>query len=92
MNLGPRSTHIDKKSPFVISHHRNWRLKALETADKLDDDEIMYTAPMCVSKDVYKNLQTSILKLIEGFVSEATESKSDELYYLNIDLRKMRTE
>lgn len=89
LEIGPSSTHISKSSPLVKNHHRNWRLKALEALDNLCEDEIMYTAPMCTSKEVFKNLNAKILKLIDEFVKEASEADGEELYYLNIDLREM---
>lgn len=89
LEIGPSSTHISKSSPMVKNHHRNWRLKALESLDNLEDNEIMYTAPMTTSKDVYQNLNKKILKLIDEFVEEASTAKGEDLYYLNIDLRKM---
>lgn len=89
LEIGPSSTHISKASPMVKNHHRNWRLKALESLDNLDDNEIMYTAPMTTSKEVYKNLNKKILKLIDEFVEEASNADGEDLYYLNIDLRKM---
>jgi uncharacterized protein (TIGR02147 family) len=89
LEIGPSSTHISKSSPMVKNHHRNWRLKALESLDNLDDNEIMYTAPMTTSKEVYQNLNKKILKLIDEFVDEASSADGEDLYYLNIDLRKM---
>ena len=89
LETGPSSTHISKTSPMVKNHHRNWRLKALESLDNLDDIEIMYTAPMATSKAVYENLNKKILKLIDEFVKEASNAEGEDLYYLNIDLRKM---
>ena len=87
--LGPSSTHISKDSAFVTGHHRNWRLKSIETSDQLDEKEILYTAPMCVSKEVFNKLNENLLHFIDQFVSDASSSKGEELYYLNIDLRKL---
>lgn len=89
LEIGPSSTHISKKSIMVKNHHRNWRLKALESLDKLDENEIMYTAPMATSKKVFEELNNEILKLIDGFVAKAPSAEGEDLFYLNIDLRKM---
>lgn len=91
LKLGPASTHISKESPFVKNHHRNWRLRSIESIDKMDNDEIMYSAPMCTSKEVFKNLNSKILKLIDEFVKDASSAKGEDVYYLNIDLRNMNT-
>lgn len=88
--LGPSSTHLSKASPYIKSHHRNWRLKSLESIDNMDSDEIMYTAPMGVSKELFKELNQKILKFIDEFVESASTDQSvDGLFYLNIDLKRM---
>lgn len=87
--IGPSSTHLSKASPYIKNHHRNWRLKSIESIDKLTVDEIMYTAPMAISQDLFIKLNKKILMLIDDFVKDATSSESSELYFLNIDLRKL---
>jgi len=89
LKLGPSSTHLSKSSPFVKQHHRNWRIKSVESIDKMKTDEIMYTAPMCISSDLYDNFNRKILKLIDDIMKDAKESKADNLFYFNIDLRRM---
>jgi uncharacterized protein (TIGR02147 family) len=89
LKLGPSSTHISKESPFVKNHHRNWRLRSIESIDTMGSDEIMYSAPMCTSREVFNNLNTKILKLIDEFVSDASAAEGEDVYYLNIDLRNM---
>lgn len=87
--LGPASTHIGKDTPYVKQHHTNWRLKAVATIEQMQDDELMYTAPAAISKEDFKNLRLKILKLIDEFVADAIESEAEDLFYLNIDLRKV---
>jgi uncharacterized protein (TIGR02147 family) len=89
LKLGPASTHISKESPFVKNHHRNWRLRSIESIDQMSSNEIMYSAPMCTSKEIFNNLNTKILKLIDEFVKDASAAEGEEVYYLNIDLRNM---
>lgn len=86
--LGPSSTHLSSSSPYIKNHHRNWRLKAIESIDQMGEKEIMYSAPMSVSKKVFENLNKKILKLIDEFVEEASDTEAQDLYFLNIDLRK----
>ena len=39
--------------------------------------------------EVFKNLNTKILKLIDEFIKDASSAESEDVYYLNIDLRHM---
>jgi uncharacterized protein (TIGR02147 family) len=87
--LGPSSTHISKSSPFVKHHHRNWRLQSIGSLDQLGDHEVIYTAPMCISKNLFEKLNTKILGFIDDLVVDAVDSESEELCYINIDLRKL---
>lgn len=89
LKLGPASTHLSKESPFIKNHHRNWRLRSIETIDNISNDEIMYSAPMCTSKEVFKELNNKILKLIDEFVDDASQAEGEDLFFLNIDLRNM---
>ena len=88
-SMGPSSTHISKESPFVKQHHRNWRLKAIESIDKMNNDEIMYTAPMCISYELYEDFSKKVLSLIDDLVENAKDSKADDLYFFNLDLRRV---
>lgn len=89
LQLGPTSTHLSKDSNQIKMHHSNWRINSLNTINQMDSSEIMYTAPMAVSKKTYENLHKNIFKLINQLVDEAQESEAEGLYYLNIDLRKI---
>ena len=87
--LGPASTHLSSDSPFIGQHHRNWRIKSLESAGSLDSEELLYSAPMVISQELFTDLRQRLVEFIEQFVQDATASEAENLYYLNIDLRKM---
>lgn len=86
LSVGPNSTHIDADSPFSFSHHRNWRLKALERSGNLKPEELMFTSPMMISKKDQIIIRNEILGLIESSGKIAEPSPSERLVCLNIDL------
>lgn len=90
LSLGVKSTHLSKDSIYIKSHHLNWRNRSLNTFSNITDSETMYSAPFSMSKSNFEKLNSKILKLVENFVELATEEQAEDLYYLNIDLRKMK--
>lgn len=90
LQLGTSSTHLSKASPFIKNHHRNWRLKALESIGEMHSQELMYSAPMSISKSYFDELNRKVLGFIDELVKGAKEmEEAEEVYYLNIDLRKI---
>jgi len=85
---GPINTHLDKTSPFVVSHLRNWRLKAMDKADKFTDEELMYSCSFSVSKKDFAKLREEFIQVIQKFLKAAQDSPAEELALFNIDLLK----
>lgn len=79
-------THVPASSPLARRHHVNWRLKAIEHASLTATDEVMFTAPMTLSKKDFIWLKAQILTLVEAASEVVKASPSEELACLNIDL------
>lgn len=84
--IGTQYTHLGKDSPFLVRHHNNWRLKALQRADRLLDTELMYTAPFSISENDFKKLREQLVRGIEEFLKTVKESDGELVACLNIDL------
>lgn len=80
------TTHIEKGSPYLINHHRNWRIAAIQKAEKLLDEELMYTGNFSVSKKDFKLLRAKMLETIKEFSKVVSESDAEEVANLNLDL------
>jgi uncharacterized protein (TIGR02147 family) len=83
--IGATHTHLSKNSPMVLRVHTNWRQKAIENFDKLQDSEMAYTCPMTVTKEDILNIRHILSEQISKIQSIASDSKSEELMCLNID-------
>ena len=77
-HIGPAMTHVESNSPFVLSHHKNWRLKAIDRHPQLSPSEISFTFPVTVSASDAKAIRAKIIK-----------SPSEEVRCLNIDWLKI---
>ena len=83
------STHIGKDSPLVNRHHKNWRLKAFENMDLKREEDLFFTSPMVISKELFSQLQQDILDFIKLQSKKISEAECEELVLLNIDLCKI---
>ena len=81
-----RGTHLPADSPYISSHHRNWRVKAMENFSNLKKDELAFSAPMTLSKSDFNRLKQELLSAIENASNIVKDSPSEELACLNIDL------
>ena len=83
--MGPQSVFLDKGSVNVPRHHTNWRLRAIETSDKLESDELMYTAPMSLSVSDFKKLRSRMTEIIKEVTDVAIPSEAEAMVCFNLD-------
>lgn len=89
-HLGPKRTYIDTSSTLVFRHHSNWRLKAIECFEKMDNNrDLALTAPMTLSPTDVPRIRQILTEAIEKIMKINTESESKELHFLNIDWLKL---
>lgn len=88
LKMGPSRTHLASGSPFLINHHRSWRLKNLSRAHSLGQDELMYTAPFTVSIADAELIRAEIIAFIENVTARVVKSNAEDGYCLGIDLCK----
>lgn len=86
--LGDQHIHVPANSPFVIRHHTNWRLRAINALDKTSEAELNFTAPMSISKADFGLIREKIVKLIQEVVVIAKKSDAQDVFALNIDFFK----
>lgn len=85
LSLGVKKTHLAETSPYVFSHHRNWRLKAMENYSQFKDKDMAFSAPMTLSKQDFFQVKQELLNAIEKISKTVGQSPSEELACLNID-------
>jgi len=84
--MGTQVTYVAKGSPFLKNHHFNWRSYAVEKSRSISDDELMFTAPLSISKHAFKKYRQEIQALIKKFSTELPDSGDAEIVAcLNID-------
>lgn len=85
--MGQQRTFVPKGSPFLKQHQTNWRLRAVERAGFITDEEMMFTAPLSISEAGFKNVRRQLQDLIKN-ISDNLVSYGDaeRVVCLNIDL------
>jgi len=65
----------------------NWRAQALQKTEAIrEDDELMFTAPLTLSRRDVLALRERLLQVIGELSAVVKVSKSETLYCLNVDL------
>lgn len=86
ITLNPQVTHLGTSSTLINNHRRNWRLKALERLDNLQEEqELSYSGLISISQADAHTARELLLEAIAAISALATESKAEQLNYLNID-------
>lgn len=83
--MGPQTTHLEATSPFITKHHTNWRLEAIHRAQDLPAEELMFSAPMSLSKEDFSRLRESMVTYIKTVIGEVKDSKSEDVACFNLD-------
>lgn len=85
ITYGPAMIHIDKESPFVNMHHRNWRQRALHQMESRRDEDIFYTSPLSLSEAAAEEIRSMIPHFIQSIIKISGPSESEKVVCMNID-------
>lgn len=83
---GPKSTHLEARSPLVSRLHANWRIKAMERHPVLPAEELAFTSPISIEKKDLAVIRELLIQMIEKATAYADTKKADSLYCINVDL------
>jgi hypothetical protein len=83
--MGVQSTFVENGSPFLLKHHSNWRIKALQKSEAISDTEMMYTGQFSLSKKDFNRIRERLAELLKEINKTVKESKAEEIASLNLD-------
>jgi uncharacterized protein (TIGR02147 family) len=84
-SIGETHVHVPNESPFVVKHHINWRMKAVQRLDNRESVELFFTAPMSIAKRDFEVIRERINVAIKDIVDVAKDSPAEDVVCLNID-------
>ena len=62
--LGPTRVYADPESRFTNNHRRNWRLKGLESLNKITPDELFYSSPCTLSNEDFVAFRSELTEVV----------------------------
>ncbi|WP_413575318.1 DUF4423 domain-containing protein [Bdellovibrio sp. HCB290] len=80
--------HLSKDSPWIASHHSNWRMQALNDLPLRNADSLHYSVVQSLSKDHVEELRLRMIEWVEEFKKKAGPSSPEELVCFNLDFFK----
>lgn len=83
--MGVQSTFIERDSPYILKHHSNWRIKAIQKSESLQENELMYSGQFSLSKKDFLILRERLAEFLKEANMVVKESPAEELACLNID-------
>lgn len=87
--VGPQRTHLESSSPFVARHHLNWRLEGMKRAERLTEEELMFTAPFTISPEDFLSIRERLVGLIKEVADKVQGTSPQFTACLNMDLFKL---
>lgn len=83
--MGAQKTHVEQGSPHLLKHHANWRIRAIRQSEDLLPTELMYTAPVSLSKKDFDFLREEMAAFIDKFLKKVHASPAEEIACFNLD-------
>lgn len=84
-HMGRQSTHLEKDSPHLLRFQTDWRMKSIQAAENLTEEELLFTGPVSLSKADFKKLREEVVQFIKQFLDTVHASPAEEIACLNID-------
>lgn len=85
LTYGPAQTFLEKESPYVLNHHRNWRQRALEVMELRREKDFFFSSPLSLSRKVAEDLRGQIAAFLQQVFSQTGPSPSEVVACLNLD-------
>lgn len=82
---GLQKTHVEQDSPHLQKHHANWRIRAIRQAEELTKEELMYTAPVSLSRDDFEELREEMAQFIKKFLNRVHASPAEDVACFTMD-------
>jgi uncharacterized protein (TIGR02147 family) len=83
--VGTTRLHLGKDSPLLAKHHANWRMKALASLEREEENTLRYTSVISVSESDVMEIKRRIVNLLEDYNSIVKDSKEETSYCLTLD-------
>jgi predicted transcriptional regulator len=83
--LGPQRVHVARDSPFVTSHHRNWRSRGMERLDYLPEEHLAFTSVLTLSRSDFPRAKKIFLEAIAELGKLVDQSVPERIAVVTLD-------
>jgi len=84
--IGKKRIHLTKDSPYILSHHQNWRLHSTRVLSDKNPSNINYSGVFSLSKKDIDRIKEILLQAIEQNEKTISRSGEEEMIYVGIDM------
>lgn len=77
--------HLKNDSPFIIQHHSNWRMRAIDRLRSGEQTNLHYSSVYSLSREDFGRIKETLLKAIEEVRTIVRPSVEEELCVLGLD-------
>ncbi len=83
---GEVNLYLANNSPFVGKHHANWRTRALQSLDQVEEKDLHYSSVITCSKEDVDQIKEIMIQTIEKIRGVVRPSKDETAYVYCLDL------
>lgn len=83
---GVSRLHLGNDSPLITRHHINWRMQAIRSLEKEEQDDLHYSSVVSLSNEDIRKIKNILVKTIESAKAIVRDSKEQTAACFNIDL------
>ncbi len=83
--IGNARIHLPSDSPMISKHHANWRMKAVQSMEQLDSQNLHYSLVVSLSESDRETIRNMILKLIESTEPVLKASPEEIVCFMGLD-------
>lgn len=83
---GQFAIHLQNDSPWIARHHANWRMQAIQSADRPDPGKLHYTSVVSMSPDDAPAIRKIMIEAIEKVRAVVRQSPEKSVYCYTLDL------
>jgi uncharacterized protein (TIGR02147 family) len=89
LKQGSNNLFIDKASPFITKHHTNWRIKSIQSLDRVQSTDFHYSGLVSCTEDDLEEIREFMMELVQKTREKVMEAKDETLAVYTVDLFKL---
>ncbi len=89
LEIGSTTVFIGSDSPLISKHHSNWRVRAIESLDNDNPQDLHYSGVMTCSYEDMLKIREKIIQCIQDMRGIIAPSPSDACFSYGFDLFEM---